>query len=135
MLAVIQSLSFDCITTIPLSDERQTERGFNQSTAFVHEAGLQITDLLIRLNAEKQSKKTRQERLQGKDVFQISGAADLRNQTILLIDDIYNWRNASSCRKNTQGSRSRADHISDFSTWINNILKKRKVADMISRMK
>ncbi len=78
----------DLFVPIPLSPERLYERGFNQSKALLTEAGLPCHDLLTRTHTEKQSKKTRRERMTGAQVFRLSGT-DLSGKKILLIDDIY----------------------------------------------
>ncbi len=78
----------DLFVPIPLSPERLYERGFNQSKALLTEAGLPCHDLLTRTHTEKQSKKTRRERMTGAQVFRFS-ETDLSGKKILLIDDIY----------------------------------------------
>lgn len=78
----------DLFVPIPLSPERLYERGFNQSKALLTEVGLPCHDLLTRTHTEKQSKKTRRERMTGAQVFRLP-ETDLSGQKILLIDDIY----------------------------------------------
>ncbi|MBH9968849.1 ComF family protein [[Bacillus] enclensis] len=84
----LKSLQFDHITPIPLSEERHYERGFNQSAALLEEAGIPSSHLLTRSHSEKQSKKSRQERLQQKQIFTLT-EVNLTGQSILLFDDIY----------------------------------------------
>ncbi|WP_409252016.1 phosphoribosyltransferase family protein [Bacillus sp. SCS-153A] len=86
-----EPLLYDLVTPIPLSPERLYERGFNQAEALAMEAGLQIQPLLIRSHSEKQSKKSRRQRIQSEEVFKISpeSQTDIINKSILLIDDIY----------------------------------------------
>ena len=72
------------IVPIPLSEERLFERGFNQSELLL--AG-NVVDALLRNESEKQSKKSRQERLQTRNVFQVK--EDVEGKGIVLIDDIY----------------------------------------------
>lgn len=79
---------YDLIIPIPLSDERLYERGFNQSTVLLEEAEVRPSNILTRAHSEKQSKKTRSERLQQKQVFQLV-KSDLNDTSILLFDDIY----------------------------------------------
>ncbi|RLQ96801.1 ComF family protein [Falsibacillus albus] len=88
---LIKKKIYDYIVPIPLSPERQYERGFNQSEALAKEAGLKTTSLLTRLHSEKQSKKSRQERISLQQVFQLNETASeaLEEKSILLIDDIY----------------------------------------------
>ncbi|WP_279401242.1 ComF family protein [Piscibacillus salipiscarius] len=57
------SLKDFAIVPIPLSEERFNERGFNQAEAIASLAGEKILNLLKRTSSEKQSKKTKQERI------------------------------------------------------------------------
>ncbi|WP_108668998.1 ComF family protein [Peribacillus acanthi] len=84
-----QTLSFDVVTTIPLSGDRLYERGFNQGEALSLAAGIEPINLLSRTHSEKQSKKTRRERLHMEEIFSFIGTTDIQNKTILIIDDIY----------------------------------------------
>lgn len=83
----LQLLSFDIIVPIPLSEERLYERGFNQSEALIAASGYQPKQLLTRTHSEKQSKKSRLERIHLPQVFQTK--ISILNEKILLIDDIY----------------------------------------------
>lgn len=86
----ISDLTFDYIVPIPLSEERLYERGFNQVEALIREAGFSFYQMLTRNHSEKQSKKTRAERLKLAAVFKWNDMSiDLRNRKILLVDDIY----------------------------------------------
>ncbi|MEL3970954.1 ComF family protein [Rossellomorea oryzaecorticis] len=84
----LKSFHYDLISTIPLSQERHYERGFNQSTALLEAAGIDSSNILSRIHSEKQSKKSRQQRLQQKQIFTLPDA-NLNGQSILLFDDIY----------------------------------------------
>jgi competence protein ComFC len=77
------------IVPIPLSAERLYERGFNQAKALAELLALPIHELLHRHHLEKQSKKSRRERLRTENVFQLSGKTSLQDRHIVLIDDIY----------------------------------------------
>jgi competence protein ComFC len=77
------------IVPIPLSAERLYERGFNQAKALAELLALPIHDILTRHHLEKQSKKSRRERLRTENVFQFSGKTSLQDKHIVLIDDIY----------------------------------------------
>jgi competence protein ComFC len=88
LAASLKKFQYDQIIPIPLSEERHYERGFNQSAALLEEAKAAPSQLLSRLHSEKQSKKSRRERLQQKQVFTLT-EKDLSGQTILLFDDIY----------------------------------------------
>jgi competence protein ComFC len=84
----LKSLQYDHIIPIPLSEERHYERGFNQSAALLEEAGIVPSHLLTRSYSEKQSKKSRQDRLQQKQIFSLTPTL-LTGQSILIFDDIY----------------------------------------------
>ncbi|MDM5190760.1 ComF family protein [Bacillus sp. DX4.1] len=82
----------DChhVIPIPLSVEREYERGFNQAELLA--ACLPITILqtsLSRKDMEKQSKKTRIERLSQSNPFYFQKEETFAGQHILLIDDVY----------------------------------------------
>ncbi|PTY80447.1 amidophosphoribosyltransferase [Heyndrickxia sporothermodurans] len=85
----LEKISCDEIVPIPLSNERLLERGFNQSTALATEANLNVANLLTRVHTEKQSKKSRQERIHLQQVFNRKDDVKLEGENILLIDDIY----------------------------------------------
>lgn len=77
------------IVPIPLSTERLYERGFNQAKALAELLALPIHELLHRHHQEKQSKKSRRERLRTENVFQLPEKTSLQDKRIVLIDDIY----------------------------------------------
>lgn len=83
----LKDIDYDLLVPIPLSKERLFERGFNQSEAFIREAGLIATNLLHRTHSEKQSKKSRKDRIHLPQVFRIQ--EDVQHKNIVLIDDIY----------------------------------------------
>lgn len=83
----LDEIKFDVMIPIPLSEARQYERGFNQSEALILASGYESSTLLTRTHSEKQSKKSRSERIHLPEVFQMEGKVS--NQNILLIDDIY----------------------------------------------
>lgn len=83
----LNAIPFDVLVPIPLSDVRLVERGFNQSEALIIACGYKVSKLLTRIHTEKQSKKSRSERIHLPQVFQIEEL--IPNQRILLIDDIY----------------------------------------------
>jgi len=88
----LNELKPDLYVPIPLSAERLYERGFNQAEAMIKEAGLLPTHLLSRIHSEKQSKKSRSERIQISQVFclaQDAGPEEIQGKSILLVDDIY----------------------------------------------
>ncbi|MGP1910038.1 ComF family protein [Metabacillus sp. JX24] len=77
------------IIPVPLSSERLYERGFNQALLLAELLGRPVLSPLTRKHLEKQSKKTREERLQSENVFFIENPSDILSKHILLIDDIY----------------------------------------------
>lgn len=85
----VEMMPFDLAVPIPLSEERLYERGFNQAEAIGHAGGISLTSVLIRTHSEKQSKKSRQERLALSQVFKVNDLELCKNRKILLIDDIY----------------------------------------------
>lgn len=76
------------VVPIPISSERMAERGFNQVTGLLEAAGIPYLELLEKQETQKQSEKTRQERLQLEQPFSIKENRDLPDK-ILLVDDIY----------------------------------------------
>ena len=85
----MKSIDFEIITVIPLSEERLKERGFNQAQAFTDLLGLETVEVLTRLHTEKQSKKSRKERISLPQVFQVTESDVIQNKSILIVDDIY----------------------------------------------
>lgn len=85
----IETLKPDFIIPIPLSPERLYDRGFNQAEALITSAGQTPSHLLTRNHTEKQSKKSREERIHLNKTFNISTSAAIEAKNILLIDDIY----------------------------------------------
>ena len=71
---------------VPLSTERLRERGFNQAQALAELAGLPVEMALARHHGEKQSKKTRQERLSSENPFYLLRPVQI---PVILVDDIY----------------------------------------------
>ncbi|MFP7297248.1 ComF family protein [Neobacillus niacini] len=85
----VKTLKPDLLVPIPLSEERLYERGFNQAEALIIESGLISSMLLTRIHGEKQSKKSRSERIHIPQVFRISSQVEIKGKDILLFDDIY----------------------------------------------
>lgn len=79
----------DLLVPIPLSEERLYERGFNQATALITVAGFSPTEILSRIHSEKQSKKSRTERIHLPQVFNLSPDCNIIGKRIVLVDDIY----------------------------------------------
>ncbi|MHC2833219.1 phosphoribosyltransferase family protein [Bacillus sp. F9_6S_D1_P_5] len=78
------------VIAVPLSRERQYERGFNQAELLATCLPVNISyPSLRRRETEKQSKKTRKERLSGSNPFYFQGEEMFHGQHILLVDDVY----------------------------------------------
>lgn len=74
------------VVPIPLSNERMEERGFNQAKMLADFFPLPQAEVLGRIHHEKQSQKTKKQRVRSKNPFhQINKI----NKTALLVDDIY----------------------------------------------
>ena len=104
----LKGMKFDVLVPIPLSQERLYERGFNQAEALIKEAGFIPTPLLTRIHTEKQSKKSRSDRIHLPQVFRLnSELISPAYQNILLLDDIYTTgstlRHAAKCLKSVPG--------------------------------
>jgi len=88
------------LVPIPLSEERLFERGFNQAQILADFLPMPIYPVLKRVHSEKQSKKTRYERLASKNPFKLDQSM---NTKVILIDDIYTTgttlRHAALCLK------------------------------------
>lgn len=71
---------------IPLSDERMIERGFNQAEMLASFLPVKSANILLRSYSEKQSKKSREERIKSENPFSLNKKI---NKTVILVDDIY----------------------------------------------
>lgn len=74
---------------VPLHSERLGERGFNQSLYIAKLLRLPILDVLVKLNNEKQSKKTKAKRMEFTNLFEIKQGISLENKRVMIVDDIY----------------------------------------------
>jgi len=87
-----KKISRDAILVpIPLSEERHYERGFNQAEHLAGGLKKQAESLLKRkTHEEKQSKKTRAERLSQKEYpFEVIDSVKVKDQKVILVDDVY----------------------------------------------
>ncbi|WP_347002675.1 comF operon protein ComFC [Bacillus subtilis] len=76
------------LVPIPLSKEREEERGFNQAQLLAECLDRPSHHPLIRLNNEKQSKKKKTERLLSERIFDTKNNS-AAGMNIILIDDLY----------------------------------------------
>lgn len=83
------SMKEPVLIPIPLSKERQKERGFNQSVILASLIGQPILQPLMKIHQSKQSKKKKNERLDQKGMFQIKQTDAIIQRDIILIDDIF----------------------------------------------
>ena len=78
------------IVPIPLSDERNEKRGFNQVTAILEAARIPYQDVLKKKNTKAQSQKNKKERLKTEQAFE---RKEFKNKSwpekIMIMDDIY----------------------------------------------
>lgn len=74
------------IVPIPLSERRLKERGFNQAAMLAQFVSTRPTHALTRIHGEKQSKKSRRERLSTINPFKLQ--IQLK-KPVVLVDDIY----------------------------------------------
>lgn len=89
MKSLLESILFDAIIPIPLSNERLYERGFNQAVALSQEANFETSNILTRTHSEKQSKKSRHERIHIQQVFHLKETVSINGKNLILLDDIY----------------------------------------------
>ncbi|TDR52368.1 competence protein ComFC [Listeria rocourtiae] len=79
----------DVTIPLPISPERRKERGFNQTEGLLRLAGIPFEITLRREHTEKQSKKTRKERMGQEQFFFVENKEHIDSKEILLVDDIY----------------------------------------------
>ncbi len=87
-----KKISSDAILVpIPLSEERHYERGFNQAELLAGGLKKPVEHLLKRkTHEEKQSKKTREDRLSQKEnPFEVVDSFKVKDQKVILVDDVY----------------------------------------------
>lgn len=76
------------LVPIPLSQVGYEKRGFNQVTALLEAAGLPYQEILNKADRDKQSSKSRTERLESDQPFFIRPGQTVP-ENILLVDDVY----------------------------------------------
>ena len=74
------------IVPVPLSEKRLVERGFNQVEGLIE--GIPYQDIFEKRDIEKQSSKTREERLSQDNAFCLKKGIDVPDK-IIIVDDIY----------------------------------------------
>ena len=87
---VLEKEEIDYIIPVPISKERQTERGFNQVEVILEELKLQYTKIKRIKNTKKMFQILNEEKRDQniKNSFFVTSDTDLNNKNILLFDDI-----------------------------------------------
>lgn len=87
---------YDIIIVVPISKERKKERGYNQSLLLIKEISDSInarvvTNILYKIkNTVPQSSLNKKQREENaKDVYKSQNCSKIKNNRILLVDDIY----------------------------------------------
>ena len=86
--------NFDLITYVPMTKKRERERSFNQSKLLAEEIGkltkLPVVECLKKnFDTKEQKELNYTERLNNlKNIFSVVGKDNIKNKTILLVDDI-----------------------------------------------
>ena len=88
--------SYDTIIPVPISKERQKERGYNQSYLLAKEIAkktginIEINCLFKSKNIIEQSKLNKEDRIQNiQGVYELKNYKKISNKKIILVDDIY----------------------------------------------
>lgn len=76
------------IVPVPVSESRLLERGFNQVTSMLDVLGIEYIELFERFESQSQSQKSREERINRKQIFKLKDNIKIPSK-ILIIDDIY----------------------------------------------
>ncbi len=103
-------ISFDCVTYVPLTEKRVKKRGYNQSQLLAAsvsgELGLPCEELLIKIadNNSQRSQNAKQRKMNVFGVYDVKENANVKNKTILLIDDVKTTGSTlSECAKMLKG--------------------------------
>ncbi|MCG1010176.1 ComF family protein [Salinicoccus sp. ID82-1] len=80
---------YDVITPIPISTQRMTERGYNQTAMVLDAKGIQYEELLGTSRVKRQSELGKNDRSRQENPFFISRPAGIEGRRILVVDDIY----------------------------------------------
>ncbi|RLV11342.1 ComF family protein [Streptococcus iniae] len=76
------------VIPVPLSLERQKERGFNQVIGIIEAGNLDYSDLILKQDVESQSKRNKKERENSVNPFVLKKGIVLPDK-VLIVDDIY----------------------------------------------
>lgn len=77
------------IVPVPLHHERLLERTFSQVHELLHAAKIPYIDMLRKEINDRQSQKTLQERKSGQNRFSLCEQFDVKDEELLIVDDIY----------------------------------------------
>lgn len=89
--------NIDIITFVPIGNKRRKERGFNQAEELAKEisklTNIEVVDLLDKTGSEKHqaglTQKERQENLSGTFKLKDNVSLQIKNKSILLVDDVF----------------------------------------------
>lgn len=104
----------DYLSFVPIGDKRRKERGFNQAEEIAKHLGeildIPVIDILEKVGSERHqaglSKKERQENLSGTIALKSLVALDIKNKTIMIIDDVFTTGSTlSECAKVINGNK------------------------------
>ena len=77
------------LVIVPIHKTRLEERGFNQSLYIASMLPHKKHDILLKINDDKQSKKSRMERIGLNQSFRLKEYVNLKEKKLIIIDDIY----------------------------------------------
>lgn len=80
---------YDKVIPVPISKLRLKERGFNQVTRILDDAGVKYDDILTSHRTMRQSQLSKYERETEVNPFSMREDIDLKNQSIIIVDDIF----------------------------------------------
>ena len=92
---ILENISFDYIVPVPLNENRQKKRGFNQAEVLAEQVckilSAKYKQVLTRQkDTPFQARLTREDRLVNlKDAFVVNDKTEVKGKTILLLDDIF----------------------------------------------
>ncbi len=116
-----EGVSFDVVTSVPMTKKKQRERGYNQSEllaiAVAEKLGSEYKPLLVKTkNTDSQrysSASRRRVNLYG--AFEIADGAQITGKTILIVDDVKTTGSTlSECAQTLRGSKPEAVYAAAF---------------------
>ena len=89
-----KDISFDLITFVPMTKNKEKKRGYNQAELLAREVSknlnIELAPLILKISKTPQQKKSsaQKRRVNLRGAFDLNEGADVNGKTILLIDDI-----------------------------------------------